>query len=197
MHNNVLKINKNSVTNLFERSDETLIKNALTGKRRAWCQLVKRHEQDVYNYALRMVSHRADAFDLMQDIFMSVFRNLASFQGRSQFKTWLFKIAHYRCIEYYRRKKDIGSLDDEPMQVAEHKDSCPEYHFNHDQQASTLMQAMQTLPVNERAIVELKFFQHFTFAEISGQLGLPVNTVKSKLYRALDKLKLKLEIEYV
>ncbi len=182
---------------MFERSDETLVKQALKGKKSAWITLVKRYEKNLYNYTLRMVSNPEDALDLMQDVFMAVFRNLASFRGDSPFKGWLFKIAHYRCIEFYRRKKPTQSLDDVPEQEEQASDACPELHLFSGQQANILNIAMQTLPVNQKLVVELKFFQHCTFDDIAQQLGVSVNTVKSRLYSALDKLKCHLEIEDV
>lgn len=182
---------------MFERSDDTLVKHALSGKKSAWIALVKRYETSIYNYALRMVSNPDDALDLMQDVFVAVFRNLASFRGDSKFKSWLFRIAHYRCIEYYRRKKPTQSFDDEPEMVADVVDSCPEHSFAQSQQSLALISAMKLLPVNQRTVIELKFFQHFTFEEISQQLGVSSNTVKSRLYSALDKLKVNLEVDYV
>jgi RNA polymerase sigma-70 factor (ECF subfamily) len=182
---------------VFERSDETLVKQALKGKKSAWITLVKRYEKNLYNYTLRMVSNPDDALDLMQDVFMAVFRNLASFRGDSPFKGWLFKIAHYRCIEFYRRKKPTQSLDDTPEQEEQSSDTCPEAHFYSGQQSSALHKALKTLPLNQKLVVELKFFQHCTFDEIAKQLGISVNTVKSRLYSALDKLKDHLELEHV
>ncbi|WOH37568.1 RNA polymerase sigma factor [Thalassotalea fonticola] len=182
---------------MFERSDEALIKLALKGKKSAWMTLLKRYEKPIYNYTLRMVSNPDDALDLLQDIFIAVFKNLASFRGDSKFKSWLFRIAHYRCIEYYRRKKPHQSLDEQPEQEAEVIDSCPENCIKQAQQSEALATAMKILPINQRTVVELKFFQHFTFDEIAGQLGISSNTVKSRLYSALNKLKGVLEVDYV
>jgi RNA polymerase sigma-70 factor (ECF subfamily) len=182
---------------VFERSDETLVKQALKGKKSAWITLVKRYEKNLYNYTLRMVSNPDDALDLMQDVFMAVFRNLASFRGDSPFKGWMFKIAHYRCIEFYRRKKPTQSLDDIPEQEEKTSEACPEMQVFNGQQANMLSSAMQLLPVNQKLVVELKFFQHCTFDDIAQQLGISVNTVKSRLYSALDKLKGHLELEHV
>ncbi|WP_371377310.1 RNA polymerase sigma factor [Thalassotalea aquiviva] len=182
---------------MFERNDEALIKKALNGSKSAWISLVKRYEKPLYNYAFRMVSNREDALDLMQDIFVAVFRNLSSFRGDSKFKSWLFRIAHYRCIEFYRRKKSTLSLDDEPEMEAQKHQSCPEHSTFQARQSSDLVDAMGRLPINQRTVVELKFFQHFTFEEISEQLGVSINTVKSRLYTALDKLKITLEVDYV
>ncbi len=182
---------------MFERSDEALIKQALKGKKSAWVALVKRYEKNLYNYVLKMVSNPDDAMDLMQDIFLAVFRSLSSFRGDSPFKGWLFRIAHYRCIEYYRRKKPMQSLDDVPEQ----EDDSPqrnleEQHYS-NQKSSALIKAMQMLSMNQKLVVELKFFQECTFDDISHQLGISTNTAKSRLYSALDKLKDHLEVSYV
>ena len=182
---------------MFERSDDTLVKQALKGKKSAWITLVQRYEKNLYNYTLRMVSNSDDALDLMQDIFMAVFRNLSTFRGESPFKGWLFKIAHYRCIEFYRRKKPSQSLDDTPEQQGEECQTCPEYLMASSQQAQELHQAMQFLPFNQKIVVEMKFFQQFTFDDIAQQLGISTNTAKSRLYSALDKLKGQLGGSYV
>ncbi len=182
---------------MFERSDETLVKQALSGKKSAWITLVKRYEKHLFNYALRMVNNREDAMDLMQDVFVAVFRNLSTFRGDSPFKGWLFKIAHYRCIEFYRRKKPMQSLDDVPEQEEVDEQACPEHNMSFGQQASDIHKAMQRLPINQKMVVELKFFQHATFDDIAHQLGISVNTAKSRLYSALDKLKDQLELDYV
>jgi len=174
---------------VFERSDETLIEQALKGKKSAWLTLVKRYEKGIYNYALRMVNNPADAMDLMQDIFIALFRNLQTFRGDSPFKGWLFRIAHYRCLEFYRRKRPMQSLDNVPEQQDENSANCPEQKLFAKQEASSLIAAMKSLPVKQKLVVELKFFQQCTFVEIAQQLDISTNTAKSQLYSALEKLK--------
>lgn len=180
---------------MFKRSDDLLITQALAGRKSAWVALVKRYEKGIYNYALRMVNNHADAMDLMQDIFVAVFRNLHTFRAESPFKGWLFKVAHYRCIEYYRRKKPMQSLDDMPEQAEKQSGDCPEQALFAQQQSSALIKNMQKLPIKQKLVVELKFFQQCTFDDIAQQLGISTNTAKSQLYSALDKLKLYLEQE--
>lgn len=182
---------------MFKRSDDVLISQALAGKKSAWVTLVKRYEKGIYNYALRMVNNHADALDLMQDIFVALFRNLHTFRAESPFKGWLFKIAHYRCIEYYRKKKPMQSLDDVPEQIDEQSGDCPEQLLFSQQQSSALIKIMQKLPIKQKLVVELKFFQQCTFDDIAHQLGISTNTAKSQLYSALDKLKLYLEKEKI
>ncbi len=186
---------------MFNTTDEQLIKKALAGNKKAWFSLISCYEKSIYNYGIRMTGSRQDSQDLMQDIFVSVFRNLASYQGTGSFRSWLFRIAHYRCVEFYRRRKPLVSLDDVPeIEEQENHSSAqsnPELDMQGDQTQRELMQAMQRLPVNQRAVVELKFFGQFTFDEIAEQLGVSANTAKSRLYSALEKLRAHLEVEYV
>ncbi len=180
---------------MFEKSDEQLIEKALSGNKRAWMNLLKRYEVQIYNYGIRMTGNKDDALDLMQEVFISVFRNLSNYRGDGSFRGWLFKIAHYRCIEFYRRKKPNQSIDDTPE--TESNERALEDSFSAIQQSNQVVSAMQHLPLAQKSVVELKFFGQFTFDEIAEQLGISNNTAKSRLYSALAKLKTLLEVEYV
>ncbi|NCP64844.1 MAG: RNA polymerase sigma factor [Paraglaciecola sp.] len=179
---------------MFEKSDEQLIAKALQGNTQAWVNLLKRYEKTLYNYGIRMTGKREDALDLMQEVFISVYRNLASYHNEGSFKSWLFRIAHYRCIEFYRRKKPMQGLDDAPEIESEAPDS--DDVMVSQQENQQLIAAMQQLPLAQKAVVELKFFGQFTFDEIAEQTGMSVNTAKSRLYGALEKLKTLMEVDY-
>ncbi|MBU3020878.1 sigma-70 family RNA polymerase sigma factor [Aestuariibacter sp. A3R04] len=179
---------------MFEKHDEQLVAQALKGNKRAWMALVTRYEKSIYHYGLRMTGNPADAADLMQDIFVSVFRSLANYRGDGAFKGWLFRIAHFRCIEFYRKRKPEQSMDDVPE--PECGRATPEGEVLNDSTSQSLLAAMQRLPLSQKAVVELKFFGQFTFDEIADQMGLSPNTVKSRLYSALSRLKLDLEVEH-
>lgn len=181
---------------MFEQTDEKLINKALKGNKNAWLKLIKRYEKPIYNYALRMVGNADDGMDVMQEIFISVFRNLSSYRGEGSFKSWIFRIANYRVIEFYRRKKPMQSIDDQP-EAPDEQDLCAEQQMLSRREGEQLVNAMQSLPLAQKAVVELKFFGEFTFEEIADQLGISANTVKSRLYSGLDKLKQVMEIEYV
>jgi RNA polymerase sigma-70 factor (ECF subfamily) len=200
--------------NLFSRSDQQLVEKALSGNKKAWFELISRYEQSIFNYAMRMTSQSHDAKDLMQEIFISVFNSLHSFKGEGSFKAWLFRIAHFRSMDFYRRKKPNVSLDDAPELIDSRIDESgsaqglgvdsgniestnieSQLVFKQSQQA--LLSTMQQLPFNQKIVIELKFFGQFTFDEIAQQLGVSTNTVKSRLYAALGKLKTILEVEHV
>jgi len=174
-------------------SDETLVSRALAGSNSAWTKLIKRYEKRVYNYALRMVSHPDDAFDLMQEVFVGVHRNLASFRGDAPFPAWLFRIANFRCTDYLRRRRHHDEYDDERSFLL--SPPGPEEQAANLSTNEQISQALAGLPAEQRQVVELKFFQHFTFEDIAGQLGISPNTAKTRLYSALRKLAQNEELE--
>lgn len=170
------------------KTDEQLIKGALGGSESAWLSLVKRYEARLYNHALRMVGNREDALDLLQDVMVSVYRNLENFRGDAPFGAWVFRIATFRCTDHLRRKKpQVTELDEEfPDEV---RSSNPASGYERARSNKDIVQLLSILPNEQRQVVELKFFQNFTFDEIAGQLGISSNTAKTRLYSALRKLR--------
>ena len=168
-------------------SDEALVTRALGGSNGAWSKLVKRYERRIYNYALRMVGHPDDAFDLMQEVFLGVYRSLSRYRGDGPFAAWLFRIASFRCTDYLRRRK--------PTEVFDETFSAPSNTFDPARDAFAIHAnrrietALATLPIEVRHVIELKFFQNMTFDDIGHQLGISPNTAKTRLYGALRKLR--------
>lgn len=172
---------------LTTATDERLVARALNGSANAWRTLVRRYERRVYNYALRMVGHPDDAADLMQEIFMGVYRNLATYRGDAAFPAWLFRIASFRCTDYLRRRRLHEPFDEcngDALSAHEPEVSLLATHANRD-----IAAALGSLPPEQRHVVELKFFQGFTFDDIAVQLGISPNTAKTRLYTALRKLR--------
>tara|TARA_R110002072_G_scaffold104540_2_gene228988 strand:+ start:1942 stop:2508 length:567 start_codon:yes stop_codon:yes gene_type:complete len=176
------------------KTDEQLIKNAKQGSERAWLQLVKRYEKRLYNHAFRMSGNADDAMDILQDVLISVYRNLDNYRGDGVFVAWLFRIASFRCIDYFRRKKFHQSADDLEL-MDENATYEPDTNLATAQSNRDMSVMMGCLPLEQRQVVELKYFQHFTFEEIGGQLGISSNTAKTRLYAALGKLKKQSEID--
>lgn len=184
-------------------TDETLIRKALDGSQRSWERLVRRHETMVYNYCLRMTRNTSDARDLLQEVFLAVYRHLPSYRNEGQFKGWMMRIAANKTMDLLRHRQRSPKLSsDEAADAAVLQWQAPDHgnpdcvYEQHDanQRIHALMQA---LPPEQRLVVELKFFQHCTFEEIALQTGTPVNTVKSRLYASLQKLKDNLEERHV
>jgi len=173
-----------------QKSDEQLIKDALAGVERAWLALIRRYEKRLYNYALRMTGNPDDAMDMLQDILLAVFRNLSTFRAEGPFPAWLFRIATFRCTDFLRRRRiNSGGTEEVEMLEDQQHHSRPDAVMAGSERNNTIVSSLATLPREQRMVVELKFFQHFTFDEIAGQLGISSNTAKTRLYAALSKMR--------
>ena len=170
------------------KSDDKLIKSALAGSEQAWLTLVKRYEKRLFNYCLRMSGSRDDAMDILQDVLLSVYRNLKTYRGDGEFAAWLFRIASFRCIDYFRRRNFHTPLEE--IELPDESDSNqPDLNISTAQSNKNIVRLMSRLPLDQRQVVELKYFQSFTFDEIGGQLGISANTAKTRLYAALGKMR--------
>ncbi|MBU2114597.1 MAG: sigma-70 family RNA polymerase sigma factor [Gammaproteobacteria bacterium] len=180
---------------MFKRSDESLIAKALNGDQHAWQQLVNRHQAALFYFGLRLLGSKEDASDLLQDVLMVLCRNLGQYRGDSSFKSWLFGIANYRAMDILRKRKHSDNDD----ALAELPDDAPELsqQLAGVQQQQQVRQQLRSLPPEQRLVLELKFYQQFTFDEIASQLAISTNTVKSRFYAALDKLRPQLEDDHV
>lgn len=172
------------------KTDEQLIAKALKGSEHAWLTLVKRYEKRLYNYALRMSGSPDDAMDILQNVFLSVYRNLDSYRGDGKFVSWLFRIASFRATDFFRKKNfKVGSIEDEAELLDDTHQYRPDNSLGSSQDNQGIMSVMAKLSSEQRHVVELKFFQNFTFDEIGGQLGISPNTAKTRLYTALKHMR--------
>ncbi len=187
--------------------DDALIRAALEGSARAWDQLVRRHETQVYNFSLRLTGNPTDALDLMQEVFLGVYRNLHRFRGDSQFSTWLFRIAHNKAIDMGRRRPLSTSLEsvleeagDQVEARWQQLDDVPEQDplalLDERQRNALILAQMAALPLEQRLVVELKVFQSLTFEEIAELQDIPANTAKTRFYTALRRLKALMEQDH-
>ena len=157
---------------LGRKSDQELIKSAIDGSESAWLSLVRRYEKRLYNHALRMVGNPDDAMDML----LSVYRNLSSFRGDAPFGAWVFRIATFRCTDHLRRRKyNISEYEEVPDPAEQHS---PPGTLEAVRSNIDIVRLLAGLPNDQRQVVELKFFQSFTFEKISGQLGISSNTAK-------------------
>ena len=185
--------------------DEALIAAALNGSAYAWEKLVKRFESRVYNLGLRLTGNPTDALDLMQEVFLGVYRNLHRFRGDAKFSSWLFRIAHNKAVDMNRGKRlmtvqsRLTSEDEDegfdifPGDAREE----PEHKLNEIETNQRIIQLLAKLPMEQRLVVELKIFQSLTFDEIALMQEISENTAKTRFYTALKKLKSIAEDQHV
>lgn len=177
--------------------DEALIAAALNGSALAWEKLVRRYESKIYNHGLRLMGNSSDAMDLMQEVFLGVYRNLHRFRGDAKFSSWIFRIAHNKAIDMNRRKRlmttQTRTNDQEELDfldlVPGETNIEPDNMVSEQQQNKQVISMLAKLPLEQRLVVELKMFQSQTFEEIANLQDISVNTAKTRFYTALKKLK--------
>ena len=185
--------------------DEALIAAALNGSLRAWEKLVRRYEGKIYNQGLRLMGNSSDAMDLMQEVFLGVYRNLHRFRGDAKFSSWIFRIAYNKAMDMNRRKQlmitQTRVSDEDELDILETIPGRSSYEaekiLNDFQRNKQIISMLTDLPIEQRLIVELKVFQSLTFEDIAEIHEISVNTVKTRFYSAIKKLKVVSESNYV
>ncbi|MFH0929900.1 MAG: RNA polymerase sigma factor [Candidatus Moraniibacteriota bacterium] len=175
--------------------DNQLIKKILSGDEEAFVEIVKIYLDPVYNFVYRLVGDRDAAEDLTQETFVKVWKNLKRFDQKRSFKTWLFAIAKNSAFDWLKKKKEIpfSTFTDEEgdnwlENVADENILFDEI-LERKNIAEELDEILQKLPPHYRAILLLHYKEDFSLHEIAEILSEPYNTIKSRHYRGLMKLK--------
>ena len=171
--------------------DLKVIDRALNGDSRAYAELLNRYRDSVYYVMLRLISNPSDAEDLTIEAFGKAFHNLAKYVPSHAFSTWLFRIATNNCIDFMRRKsqsprpfdQDEGEEDEVEATVASDMIAPDELMINRETAAS-LNRIVKTLKPRYRRLIELRYFEDYSYEEIASELSLPIGTVKARLFRA-------------
>lgn len=176
-------------------SDYELALSVRHGDVQAFGELVQRYQVSVFNVCYRLAGERQEAEDLAQEAFLRAYQRFNLYDMARPFGPWVRKLAANLCLNRLQVKQ-VGQawLDDERDEPAQSPGSQgPESAHEQAEQAQVVRQALRDLPAHYRAVVELRHFHDLSYAEIAGQLGIPVSDVKSHLFRArrmlADKLR--------
>ncbi len=173
-------------------TDQQLITQTLDGQSAAFGILVRKYQNRLFNSMVHLLRNPSDAEDVVQDAFLQALRKLDTFQGNSQFYTWLFRIARNTAISKMRRKKPTVSLDSTASELRlDFPDDGPRpsTEMERREQQTGLMRAMDQLSSEHREILILREMEEQNYETISEILELPVGTVRSRLHRARLQLK--------
>jgi len=168
---------------------EDILRRAQEGDGDAFAALVSEHESMVFSIAWHFFSDRNRSEEIAQDVFLQLYRNLGKIETRAHLLFWLRQVTSRRCIDEVRRAGPRRiSLDDAP--------ELPVAPSSHDPLASRrLRESISTLPPRQRMVVTLRYQEDLDPSEIGRIVGLPVNTIKSHLHRALLALRKKMGVE--
>lgn len=177
------------------KSDSELIDTYLKGEEYAFAELVERHMKALYAFVWHSVKDEALASDVIQEVWIKVWRHLKRFDTTQSFVPWLFAIARRTTIDHVRKRSPVAfSVLDQPEQEqfeANIPDPAPlpDELFDHSALSEELERALDTLPLEQKMIVLLHHHNDMTFEEIAIIVKRPMNTVKSIYRRALIKLR--------
>ncbi len=184
--------------------DQQLIERIKNGDQAAFGLLLEKYQQRAYYFCLHLVSRPEDAEDLAQEGFIRVFKNIHTFRGAASFQTWFYQILLNLCRSYHRHRYLVNRFnfnfnrgdgeDEETGQSLETSvpdqslDGDPQRLLDNEELKLLLEKALQTLPRQQKEIFTLKHFEELKISEIAGITGLAEGTVKTHLFRAVQRL---------
>ena len=179
-------------------SDEDLVEAFQSGDISAFDQLVRRWDRKIQGVVYRLVGNHDEARDLSQEAFLKAYRALGTFKKEARFSSWLYQIALNATRDRLRRRRrhpDVSLDDVEERPDASLRDARPSaFDLIESSDLSRLVAAaMAGLPDEQREVLILKEYEGLTFPEIAETLDVPLSTVKTRLYRGLVQLRIRLE----
>lgn len=184
--------------------ERTLLRRLRDRDERAFRELLETHRDRVYNITYRMLGNRAEAEDIAQEVFITVFKTIDTFREESKFSTWLYRVTVNHCknrIKYLARRhdRDRDELDETSQQAngaiagSTPRTPQPDRALEGVQMEAILQKAIEGLDDDHRIVVVLRDVEDLSIEEICDITGLPDGTVKSRLHRARLALRKKLQ----
>lgn len=168
--------------------EEELVKKSLKGDKEAFDALVLLFQARLFHYIFSIVKEEAAAKDLVQQSFVNAYHHLHTFEGRSQFSTWLYSIAHNLSLNYLKKSRRHQEIS-----LIETKEAtplwAPEIHEKDEQLDAFIQEGMAHLSEKHRQIFELYDLKKMKHKQIAALLHLPIGTVRSRLHYARRKMK--------
>ena len=177
------------------RTDEELVALSMGGDVESFNQLVLRWERPIYALAYRVIGREEDARDVVQETFLRAFRGIGNFRGQAKFSSWVYRIALNLCRDWIRRERRAPILPaPEGVDVVElaaeqgPAESIEDLVARNDI-SKVVADLMTRLPEEQRTAIVLKEYHGMTFQEIADLQGVPLSTVKTRLYQGLTVLR--------
>jgi len=169
------------------------VPQAKAGEPEAWDILFRRYQLPLYVYVFELVHDEQTSLDLVQETFIAAVRHIGSLRADAKFGSWLFGIAHQKCIQRWRKQNREEILLDEIPDAPDESENRPDDLLIRQEQEAAFMQLLNQLPLPQRSVLLLHFVEDFSLEEIAGITGAVVGTVKSRLHYAKKSLRNLLE----
>lgn len=176
----------------MDKDNRELVARAKDGDRQAFDKLVKENKDKMFALTLRMTGDREVALDLMQDSFLTAYKEIGRFRGEAGFSSWLYRIASNKALNYLKRKKILSfiPLTEKSSNTVSYE--MPDY-IDGKGLDKELALAVHALPPKQKLVFNLRFYEQLPFGEIAGILNKSESTVKTNYKKAIEKLRKKLE----
>jgi RNA polymerase sigma-70 factor (ECF subfamily) len=189
-----------SVSRVFPRdltavNDRDLVASAVSGAEGSFEELVRRYQRPISAYVYRMVGNYESALDLTQEIFIKVYSSLDRYRSEFKFSTWIYKIAHNAAVDHLRRTATreqslvVGPEGDQFDLPIESGRLSPEQESEQRERRVEIEIVVRALPANYRELIILRHSQDLSYEEIVEVTGLPLGTVKNRLFRAREMMR--------
>ncbi|MBD3867108.1 MAG: sigma-70 family RNA polymerase sigma factor [Acidobacteria bacterium] len=182
-----------------QATDETLVHRCLNGNRSAFEKLVRRHQKGLVNHLYRLTGQPDTARDLAQEVFIKVYTSLGTFDPRYRFTTWMYRIASNCAIDHLRKRRpqtcsltvQAAESDDRSQSDREFAGTEPTPHqmLRCREIQERLEASVEALPSSYRQLILLRHQKHCRYDEIARITGLPIGTVKNRIFRAREILR--------
>ena len=181
--------------------DDVYVHKTVEGDVEAFNELVNRHHTKIYGLAYRMLGNSEDAQDATQETFLEAYKSIKTFRFQSQFGTWLYRVGLNTCNQIIRKAKSRNRMmdaytEEKSVRGMTEEREIPERLAIKAEQKEIIQAAIDRLPPKQREVVTLFYMQHLKYKEIAEILDCSIGTVASRLNKAMQNLKVKLEKHY-
>jgi RNA polymerase sigma-70 factor (ECF subfamily) len=176
--------------------DADLVRRAIRGRGDGFEELVRRYQRPIVSYVYRMTGDYEAALDLTQDVFIKVYGSLARYRPEYKFSTWIYRIAHNTAIDHLRRHStrqqelSVKSADGETYERPLASDApTPEQLSERAEMRAEIEDVIDALPPSYRELIVLRHAHDLSYDEIAEVTGLPLGTVKNRIFRAREAMR--------
>lgn len=184
---------KNLINAAITKRDSLLIKSILAGNKNSFAILMSFYKNRVYALGMSFFKNETDTEDFVQDVFLKAYTKLDTFEGKSLFSTWLLRIAYTTALNAVNRRKEYLPLADETQIAATDTSASPEETQLRKITRLAVREALAELPEKYAVCLDMYFSYDIPYAQIAEITEMPLNTIKSHIFRAKQILKKKLE----
>ena len=168
--------------------DRAILAAVAGGDHGALKRLYGRHSVRVFRFLMRITQNKASAEELMNEVFLDIWRHAGRYEGRSAPTTWMLAIAHNKAVSSLRKRRETTGLDDDAITAAPDLGDTPEATAQKADTGRIIAECLGRLSPDHREIVELVYYQERSVEEAAAILAIPANTVKTRMFYARKKL---------